>query len=716
LHYKLIIFFGDQKNYDEIELEIHYNKMFRWTPYPFVRITLAAIAGILLWEYFPIKPEFLFFIGIASFFVFLAFRFKVRNDQHHHFSAFFGFNGLFVLCIFMLIRSYLASTEVDKSSLIHLADSAKYITGKIIADPEMTDKTQRYIFKVSAVNTNNTWQNASGKIHLYIYKNDEANFQPGDQLIIKSTPSTIAPPRNPEQFNYKKYLARKSIHHQIFAKHNAIVKTGNSLFFIKKWARNIRKYALKHIRKIEDPAAQGVIEGLLLGSKDNIDNVTRSAYTAAGLMHILAVSGLHVSIIYFMMRIFFGHIKKFRHGQVYFTLLCISILWMYALITGLSPSVCRASFMFSLVAIADASRRQKNIYNTLAASAFFLLLINPNLLFSVSFQLSYIAVLGIVYLQPRFENLWPLKNIVVKRIWQLFTVGMAAQIATLPISVYYFNQIPVLSVMVGILAIPLASSSFALGLFYLLVAQIPWLNQFLRFLLEKNVQLINWLAIEVESLSFSLIKNVYLDAFQVILIYAVLVSLLAFIYYKKFQLSVILFSLLLCFNLYSLMVNVNQKQDKSLIVFAVPNESVAQFNLHGEGYLINNKNKIREKDYRFYLHPFNLKNNIKPNNQLKLAHHKQSEFSIFYVCDKRIAIINKLPANKFKSPQQVDVLIVSSGAIKSLQDLQAYFLAREIILDSSNPPWLSDKLYQEGLIEGIAVYPVNNLGAKIIYL
>lgn len=690
--------------------------MFRWTPYPFIRITIAAIAGILWWEYFPIAPERLFFIGFILFFAFLGFRIMVKNNRHHQYSAVFGVTGLVLLCILMQIRFYLASPQFDKAHLIHVSDSAKHISGKIISDARVTSKTYRYLFKVSAINTNSGWQKANGKIQLYIYKNAKVNFQPGDQLIIKSTPTSISPPLNPEQFNYQKYLARKSIHHQVFINPNAIIKTGNSLIFIEKWARNIRAYVLQHLSKIEDPAAQGVIEGLVLGSKDNLDEVTKNAYTAAGLMHILAVSGLHVSIIYFIIRILFGHIKKYRHGQIYFVLLCLSTLWMYALVTGLSPSVCRASFMFSLVAIADASRRQKNIYNTLAASAFFLLFINPNLLFSVSFQLSYIAVLGIVYLQPRFENFWLLKNIVAKRIWQLFTVGLAAQIATLPISVYYFNQIPALSVVVGIIVVPLASSGFTLGLLYLLLAQVPWLNQVLSFILEKNVQLINWLATEVESFSFSLIKNVSLDAFQVILIYAMLLSLLAFLYYKKFQLSVVLFSLILCFNSYALIIKIKQKQEKSLVVFAVPGVSAAQFNLNGEAYLINNKNTIQEKDYQYYLQPFNLKNKIKPKKHLQLAKHKQQEFSIYNVSDKKIAFLNNLPTKKFKTPQQVDVLIVSSGAIKSLRDLQAYFLAREIILDSSNPPWLSDKLYQEGLEEGIDVYPVNNLGAKIIYL
>ncbi|MEO0334688.1 MAG: ComEC/Rec2 family competence protein, partial [Bacteroidota bacterium] len=225
-----------------------------------------------------------------------------------------------------------------------------------------------------------------------------------------------------------------------------------------------------------------------------------------------------------------------KGGVVIHTVVCVSVLWGYAALTGFSPSVQRAAVMFSFVIIGKALNRQSSIYNTLACSAFVLLWVNPYLMYSVGFQLSYLAVFGIVYLQPKIAAWWQPANGKLNWFWGITAVSIAAQIATFPLSLYYFHQFPVYFWLPNVVVILGAMAMLPLGLATVLVGFFfPAVAQGLGLLLEWLILAINFLVTFVQKLPGSTIERVYISSSQTWLLYFTMAFLLALFHYRKLR-------------------------------------------------------------------------------------------------------------------------------------------------------------------------------------
>ena len=232
-------------------------------------------------------------------------------------------------------------------------------------------------------------------------KSTQSLLNVDDAFITKTDFKDLIHPLNPHQFDYKNYLKKKYIYHQLFISDESLLKVNsntNTLFGIANKIRNSINLKLQSYNFKPDELA--IINALLLGQRQDISKEVYSSYTNAGAIHILAVSGLHVGIILLILSFILKPIERFKHGKLIKTVLLVGFLWSFALITGLSASVTRAVTMFSIVAIALNLKRPTNIYNTLAISMFVILLIKPMFLFDVGFQLSYLAVFAIVIIDP----------------------------------------------------------------------------------------------------------------------------------------------------------------------------------------------------------------------------------------------------------------------------------------------------------------------------
>src|SRR5690606_30371161 len=229
----------------------------------------------------------------------------------------------------------------------------------------------------------------------------------GDLLVIKGAPQRPDPPANPAEFDYARYLEQRNIFHQHFVREGVMRMGAEPSNGVLALAYKLRARAEAVLRTyVPGERAQGIARALVLGVTDGLDNELREAYAGVGVMHILAVSGLHVGVIYFVLASLLRPLNRLPKGNWAVAVISIFVLWLYAFITGLSPSVLRAVTMFSFLTLAKPWRRGTNVYNTLAVSAFVMLLADPWLVCSVGFQLSYLAVLGIVYFYPRLIPLW----------------------------------------------------------------------------------------------------------------------------------------------------------------------------------------------------------------------------------------------------------------------------------------------------------------------
>ncbi|MBT8261811.1 MAG: competence protein ComEC family protein [Bacteroidia bacterium] len=329
----------------------------------------------------------------------------------------------------------------------------------------------------------------------------------GDQIFTITDPSEIQSPLNPHQFNYARYMQLNDVYHQMkLSKSNYRLLSGRSFTII----TLVDEYRGKLLQKLDASAfgkeEKGIIEALVLGHRHTIDRDLYRAYAAAGAIHILAVSGLHVGIIYFILQLLLSPLKFVRKGKTIKVILLVLLLWAYATITGLSPSVTRAVTMFTFFGMSQLLNRPTNSINTLFLSFFFLLLWNPKWMFHVGFQLSYSAVFFILWIQPRLYRLYHPKYYLDKLIWTIITVSLAAQIGVGPLSIYYFNQFPGLFLLSNLVILPFISVIVSLGLIIVALLSIDllpdWFAASYNFVIGLLNDFVKWVSVK-DSFLFS---------------------------------------------------------------------------------------------------------------------------------------------------------------------------------------------------------------------
>lgn len=415
---------------------------------------------------------------------------------------------LFTICSWLLFCSIGISSTYMKdsrnykhfySNLINDNAIAKISIKKVLKSGNYNDK---YLAELLQINNKFT----KGTILLNIKKDSiKNNIQVDNILLIPADFTAINSALNPYQFNYKKYLKKQDVYHQIFVdKHRFKIVNNHrtSLLGLSAKFRNHIQKTLKKYGFTNDEYA--VINALLLGQRQEISKELSQDYTRAGAIHILAVSGLHVGIILLILSFLFKPLEHIKNGRYLKTLLIVICLWMFAFIAGLSASVIRAVTMFTFVAIGQTTNRQKIIEHSLIASMFLLLLIKPMFLFDIGFQLSYLAVFSIVWFQPLLYSLWKPRFFIPNKFWQLTTVSVSAQIGILPISLYYFHQFPSLFIVANLVIIPCLGTVLFGGILIIFLALLNILPQQIASLYETIIKLLNsfvsWISLQEDFL------------------------------------------------------------------------------------------------------------------------------------------------------------------------------------------------------------------------
>jgi competence protein ComEC len=349
------------------------------------------------------------------------------------------------------------------------------------------------LLAVVAIQGAKGWQPQKSLVLVY-HQLDEALY-PGQVIWVPSNPERIAPPSFPNEFNYKRFLAAKGIHFRQFLGKKIVLlplKQSNDLNFTLEHLRHyfagvIDQYVLR-------PESKQIALALLLGQKESLSKEVKQAYSATGTQHILAVSGLHVGIIYSILLLPLTFFKQEGHAlRKSYLFLILGLIWIYALMTGFSPSVVRAVVMFSLVTLGQMRKRKPSIWNILAFSALLLLVLDPDIQTDLGFQLSYLAVAGIVGLQPILLRMWAPSNRVLDYFWQMATVTLAAQLITSPLTLHYFHTFPTYFLVANLLIVPLSYIILCAGVPFLLLAWIPILG----FLLGVSVDFLLFIQNEI---------------------------------------------------------------------------------------------------------------------------------------------------------------------------------------------------------------------------
>ncbi len=580
-----------------------------WSQLPFVRICFAWIAATMAALLFPSLISPLAAIIIISL---LLTAFFLSDDllkyKYRRFSS-----VLLILALLILGYSYVNFRQEQKldshfSTLIenekHEIQSEHYFVLRMLEDPEEKTNSYKAEVEVVAIKDSNEWHQPKGKIILYFEKDSASvsTLSYGDYFYVYGKPNRVKPPSNPGEFDYKSFLAKKGIYHQLYLASDRWIKLNkkqeNPIY---RFALNCRAYLLDILQKKGLKGEEyAVASAILLGYSDKIDAKLLQEYSGAGAMHILCVSGLHVGIVYVVFSMLLFFLGKTDRSRFLKSLLLILLIWAYAILTGLSPSVMRASAMFSLVAIGQNMRRDTNIFNTLSASAFILMLIDPLIILNLGFQLSYSAVLGIVLLQPPIYRIFTIKSKLLDKIWTIIAVSIAAQIGTLPITLYYFHQFPNYFILTNILVIPSSAVVIYTGVAVLLFSFIPYLSVFLANSLSWMIKAMNFGISGIESLPGSVSQGIYLQKAEMLLLYLLIIFFISWIYLKKKKyIFLILGILLIIFSSVNYR-KIQQSDEKRLVFYAVNNATAMEFSYAKQSVFLCDSSLLGDKKKQEY--------------------------------------------------------------------------------------------------------------------
>ena len=452
--------------------------------YPFIRLTIPLIIGIVLAFLLPI-PQWIgwTFLGISAicFFVF-------KLIPKYSLSLAVGISAnVFIVATGLLLALFNVEGETNDK----LAGYNGFVIGEIADDPKIKENNVSLEINVSAIRDGDEWIETSGRTLLYLEK-DSASvlLRTGDRIVFSPELSGIENKGNPEEFDYRKYLAYNMIFSSDYlAGDDWRLIDDEAVGFRPKLSRLRMKLVglLRDFGLSDDEVS--VMSAMTMGYSDILSDEIRHAYSSAGAMHILAVSGLHVGIIYGIIVFLLSFIKNDKLNWLK-VVLTISLIWLYALFTGLSPSVTRASLMFSIMSLGKLQKNSPGSLNAVFASMFILLVINPYNLVNIGFQLSYSAVIGIIVLQPKLYAIFEVRNKVLDWIWSLTTVSMAAQLATMPLCFYYFHQFSNYFLLTNYVMIPISTIAIWTCFFFfavsvsVTVSSSPYLDA-IRFLASR---------------------------------------------------------------------------------------------------------------------------------------------------------------------------------------------------------------------------------------
>lgn len=694
-----------------------------WGQFPFVRLLIPLILGIITAIYLQsgIDNLFWFLLVLAlSYVVLVVFIFKKLKYSWSWLPGIFIMIILFVSGYFL---AYQRMPDQQKNEKPFLAKSGNF---RIEIIEPLVEKPRSFKTVGSLLNLKDSagWQASNIKVLIYFEKTEKIkNLEYGDQIIFSGNFQSIAPPKNPGEFNYQRYLFNKGITHQIYVK-------GNDWSFISKGKGNpLVFYGLAIRTRFLNILASNGISGsefavasaLLLGYDEYLDREQKRQFAGAGAMHILCVSGLHVGILAFLMEFLLGFLSRKKILRFLKIILLLGTIWLYAAITGFSPSVMRAATMFSFIILGRSLNRKANIFNMLAASAFVLLLINPLLLAEVGFQLSYIAVLGIVMLYRPIYHLFRIRFKILDFAWQISAVSIAATIATLPLSLYYFHQVPVLFFITNLVAIPAATLVIYLGLLVLITSFIPIISSAIAYVLTLVILGLNYSVAWIEGLSFSVITNIYISPVELIVLILLLILIVTFIYSEKKAYGYYAMFMVFVFLLSITTRRIINVQQNKIVVYGTRKSTAIDF-IHG-------KNSIMICDSSFssdsLLQEFSVKGNwiesgINKSNRLFINGDSLQNAWFYkrgdYVCflDKRFAVVNPLtklmPAVK---RFDVDYILISNNPRISIQQLTDVFQFKLVIFDLSNPGWKVEQWKAECEQYEIPFYDVQQNGAWV---
>ena len=604
----------------------------------------------------------------------------------------FGFSYGIITCILFFSLGAMLTWQKDiRNNKQWLGNFYEGQNGLIVTlDEPLSEKTKSFKANatVSSLIKNGQSIRVKGKIILYFKKDSTLQLNYGSRILFKKPLQEIKNSGNPGGFDYKRYSLFQGITHQVYLKSDEFeVLNGKEENPFRKFIYSSRGKVLDILRtNIKGDKELGLAEALLIGYKDDLEQSLVQSYTNTGVVHIIAISGLHLGLIYWLLTLALKPFKKRKSAKWLNPVLIITGLWLFSLLAGAQPSILRSALMFTFIVLGESLTKKSYIYNTMAVSAFILLCINPYWLWDVGFQLSYAAVLSIIIFMRPIYNWFYIKNKIVDFFWKLNAVTLAAQILTVPLSIYHFHQFPNLFILTNFVAVPLSSAILLGEIFLCLISFIPVLALLLGKLISWHIWLMNTYIEKIETISISLWDGLQISIIQAILLVLFAVGISYWLMEKsKKGLKLGLFSLL-CFVTLNSVSFIQSNQQQKIIIYNVPQKRAIDI-VTGRNYFFIGDSDLLSSNFarNFHLKPsrvlYRITETKAADNIVKFENYINYEDKNILLLDETISF----------SPQQtkptIDLLVISKNPKVYMKRLAASLDIKQIVFDGSVPAW-----------------------------
>jgi len=559
---------------------------------------------------------------------------------------------------------------------------------------------------------------AAGNMMIYLEKDSlNGTLRAGDRILFSRELQEIRNAGNPGGFDYKRYALFNGITHQVYLTHkNYHQLPGNAIPWYRQWLLQSRSYVLNAIKAhVKGAKEQGLAEAMLIGYKDELDKNLLRSYTNTGVVHVIAVSGMHLALLYWLLNLLFASLLRKEKTRWLHAALVLTLLWFFSLITGGTASIVRAAVMFTFITVGKQINRNASVYNILAASAFCQLCYNPYWLWDVGFQLSYAAVLSIVVFYQSIYNLLFIKNKILDAIWQLAAVSIAAQILTTPISLYYFHQFPVYFLLSNLVVVPVSTVVLVATLALVLLSPIKIIAGFVGSLLKGLIWWLNTFIERMEDFPLAVWSGISINLAQSVLLFICIAGIAFWLMeQRKVGLWWALSGLLMFFVIRAASFYNAGKQQKLIVYNA--NRYAAMDIIKGRNYAYYGDAEVlgNASVMNYVLHPSRILHRVTAEQKPKFE--QQLNNALVFHNKKVLRISQPLQKSVATVPLQADLVILSGNPGLYISDLVKRVNTPQIVIDGSVPAWKARYWVQDCDSLKIACHNVATAGAFVMSL
>ena len=701
--------------------------------YPFFRYVAAMLAGIFLAERWPAVPIWwLLSVGTVLAMLFCGQLYRNAHRRIKPWSTMQGLagSGMFAVLGWVLIYTNTAAKSRDNLSNIKVLPTD--YEAVVVNLPESRAKTYKVELALRSgrfTDSAGTFRSLSGHVVAYLDKGDSLRPTPaphyGDVWLVARAPHPVDPPINPGEFDFKRFLAYRGIYHQQYLRtwqrrvlgHDPPNRLVELAYNTNAWADSVLT------TRVGTKAEYGIVNAMLLGVRDDLDPAQYKTYAAAGAVHILSVSGLHVGILFVVLSWVLRKLAPGKANSWWVVGIKLAMLWFFALMTGLSAPVLRSAIMFSFLLMAGPLNQTQSLLNTLAASALLILLYDPFAAFSAGFQLSYLAVGGIGAWMPYVRSFFKPTNQLFVWLWNLTAAGITAQLLTFPLGIYYFHSFPVWFWVANPMVMALSAVLVPLSVATLAFSWVPFLGDALGWLLWATAWLMNQSVEAVGKLPLQLPDTLWLSRLGLGLVYALVWALCLLLYTRNRTYLTLSAVLALCFAVLVIYEQRQQDHQHRLAVHFIPRKTAVSFTSGHSALILTDDNwQANPRNYEFYLKntvgqwginrdSLTIGNLLADTVATLPAWRHQPDMALAVWRGRSILFVNRLADyRRWRIPAIVDYAIIRRTAVRDWASLTRRVVARQVILDDSNLPAPTDSLLTRTLPPGVRVHSIRRDG------